>query len=72
MLLMCQAKFKLNPRILAWGFMGAHAQFDRKLFVVAHWFLGRLVFGKQYRPRSDAAEQFCEVWSGSTLFNWLF
>ena len=70
-LLMCQAKSKLNLCILAWVFMGAHAQFYRKLCVMAHWFLGRLVFGKQYRPRSDAAEQF-RIWSGSTLFYWLF
>ena len=72
MLLMCQAKSKLNMRILAWGFMGANAQFYRKLRVLAHWFLGRLVFGKQYRPSSDAAEQFCGVWSGSTLLYWFF
>ena len=58
--------------VLAWVFTGTHAQFYRKLYVVAHWLLGRLVFGKQYRPRSDAAEQFCGVWSGSTLFYWLF
>ena len=71
-LFMCRAKSKLNLRILASVFTGAHAQFYRKLCVVAHWFLGRLVFGEQYRPRSDAAEQFCGVWSGSTLFYWLF
>ena len=27
-------------------------------------------YGKQYRPRSDAA--FCGVWSGSTLFAYAF
>ena len=69
---MFQAKFKLNMRILAWFFMGGTCAILQEIMCCGSLIFGRLVFGKQYRPISDAADQLCGVWSGSTLFYWLF